>query len=78
VVPWPHAQFETEDRLIRGGSVRLYGDAHLKMDVTSFPVSEEASKEQKALREGLLELIGGKRKLGVSISDIDESISKNV
>ncbi|MFA4915514.1 MAG: DUF6680 family protein [Syntrophales bacterium] len=67
--PEAHAQFETEERLIRGGLVRLlYGDAHLKMDVTSFPVSEEALKEQKDLREGFKELIDGKRKLEVSVS----------
>ena len=55
----------------------LYGDAHLKMDVTSFPVSEEALKEQKALRQGLRELMDGKRKLGVSVSDSDDKKDKN-
>ena len=67
--PEAHSQFETEERLIRGGIVRLlYGDAHLKMDVTSFPVSEEDIKAQKSLREGFQELIDGKRKLAVSVS----------
>lgn len=68
--PEAHAQFETEDRLIRSGLVRLlYGDASLKMDVTSFPVSEEASKEEKTLRDGFKELLDGKRKLEVSVSE---------
>lgn len=67
--PEAHAQFETEERLIRSGIVRLlYGDEHLKMDVTSFPASEEAIKEQKSLRKGFQDLIDGKRKLPVSIS----------
>jgi hypothetical protein len=48
------------------------------MDVTSFPVSEEAAlKEQTALRQGLLELMDGKRKLGVSVSDSDDKRNKN-
>ena len=67
--PEAHAQFETEEQLIRNGLVRLlHGQSHLKMDVTSFPVSEEAVKEQKALREGFKELIDGKRKLEVSVT----------
>ena len=76
--PEAHAQLESENLLIRRGLVRLlYGDAHLKMDVTSFPVSEESLKEQKALREGLQELMDGKRKLGVSVSDSDDKIGGN-
>jgi hypothetical protein len=74
--PEAHAQFETEEQLIRNGLVRLlHGHSCLKMDVVSFPVSEEAIKEQKALREGFKELIDGKRKLEVSISKaaIDEN-----
>lgn len=67
--PEAHAKFETEDHLIRGGLIRLlYGDARLKMDVTSFPVSEEDLQEQKTLREGLQKLIDGKRRLEVSVS----------
>ena len=52
--PEAHAQLEHENWLIRQGALRiLYGDAHLKMDVTSFPVSEQIITEQKHLREGL-------------------------
>ena len=68
-----YAKFETEDQLIRGGLIRLlYGDARLKMDVTSFPVSEEDLKEQKSLREGFQELGVGKRRLAVSVSRATE------
>jgi len=72
--PEAHAQLESENLLMRRGLLRLlYGDAHLKMDVTSLPISEESLKEQAAIREGLQQLIDGKRKLGVSISDSDDN-----
>lgn len=72
--PQAHANIEKENLLIRQGLVRLlYGDVHLKMDVTSFPVTEEAINEQKALRKGLQELMDGKRTLGVTVSDSDST-----
>lgn len=68
--PEAHAQIENENLLLRQGLVRLlYGEAHLKMDVASFPVSEESLEEQKALRHGLQELVDGKRTLGVTLSE---------
>lgn len=71
--PEAHAQYETEEQLIRNGLVRLlHGRSHLKMDVMSLPASQEAMEEQKALREGFKELIDGKRKLGVSVSKAAE------
>lgn len=71
--PEAHAQFDNENWLIRRGLVRLlYGEGHLKMDVASFPVSEEAVREQKALRDGFQELLDGRRKLGVSLSNSEE------
>lgn len=71
--PEAHAQIENENLLIRQGLVRLlYGEAHLKMDVASFPVSDEALKEQKALRQGLQELVDGKRTLGFTLSESGE------
>jgi Family of unknown function (DUF6680) len=76
--PEAHAQIENENWLIRQGLIRLlYGDANLKMDVASFPVSEQVVLEQKALREGLQELLDGKRKLGVSISTTDDKDRKD-
>jgi hypothetical protein len=77
--PEAHAQLESENLLMRRGLLRLlYGDAHLKMDVTSFPISGESLKEQTALREGLQELIDGKRKLGVSVSGSDDKRGGNI
>ena len=71
--PEAHAQLENENLLLRRGLVRLlYGDTHLKMDVTSFPVSEDDLNEQKALREKLQELMDGKCRLGVILSDSDD------
>lgn len=76
--PQAHAQIEDENWLIRRGLIRLlYGDANLKMDVTSFPVSQEDVLKQKALREGLQELVDGKRKLGVSVDNTNESEGKD-
>jgi hypothetical protein len=76
--PEAHAQLENENLLIRRGLVRLlYGDTHLKMDVTSLPVSEDDLNEQKALREKLQELMDGKRKLGVILSDSDDQKDGN-
>ena len=76
--PEAHAQLDKENSLIRRGLVTLlHGDAHLKMDVTSFPVSDEALKEQKTLRQGLQKLIDGKSKLEVSVSDSNDKRDKN-
>lgn len=79
--PEAHAQQENEDWLIRRGLLRiLYGDSALKMDVTSIPVGEEIAVEQKALRDGLQQLIDGKRKLGILVSsteDIEEIKEEN-
>lgn len=67
--PEAHGRLEDEHMLIRRGLLRLlYGDAALKMNVTSFPVSQEALDEQKALRDGLQQLLDGKRALPVAVS----------
>lgn len=67
--PEAHGRIEDENILIRRGLLRLlYGDAALKMDVTSFPVSDEDLAEQKALRDILKELLEGKRALPVVVS----------
>ena len=67
--PEAHGRFEDENVLIRRGLLRLlYGDAELKMKVTSFPVSDEAIAEQKALRDAIQQLLDGKRPLPVSVS----------
>lgn len=67
--PEAHSQIETELRLLRQGLLRLiYGDASLKMDVTSFPVSEKSATEQEQLRNHLIELLEGNRSLKVTTS----------
>jgi len=67
--PEAHGRLEDENMLIRRGLLRLlYGDAELKMKVTSFPVSEQSLAEQKALRDALQELLDGKRALPVAVS----------
>ena len=68
--PEAHAQTENETILLRRGLLRLiYGDSSIKMDIQSFPTSEEDAKEQKELRNGIQELLDGKRKLPVSMQE---------
>ena len=72
--PEAHAQAEDENQLIRSGLIGLlYGDTQLKMDVTSFPISEDEVKEQKELRQGIKEFIEGKRELPVSIKSSSDT-----
>jgi hypothetical protein len=72
--PEAHGQIENENILIRRGLLRLlYGDAEIKMKVTSFPVSNEALAEQKALRDAIQQLLDGKRSLPVAVSKKDDS-----
>jgi len=76
--PEAHAQIEKESWLIRLGLIRLlHGDANLKMDIASFPVSEEELLEQKVLRERLQELLDGKRHLGISVSNLSDIQGKD-
>lgn len=66
--PEAHGRIEDENMLIRGGLIRvLYGDAALKMDVKSFPISDQELAEQKSLREALQKLLDGGRALPVTV-----------
>lgn len=76
--PEAHAQNENEALLIRRGLIGLLsGNARLKMDVTSLPVSEEMIVGKKVLRNGIQELLDGKRKIGVIISNEADSKQKD-
>ena len=67
--PQAHGKIEDENTSIRIGLLDLLaGKRALKMDVTSFPVSEQEVQEQKALRDGFQELLDGKRVLQVAVS----------
>jgi hypothetical protein len=67
--PEAHGRWEDENMLIRRGLINLLcGDAALKMNVTSFPVTEDELADQKALRHGLQQLLDGKRALPVAVS----------
>jgi hypothetical protein len=64
--PEAHGRIENENNLMRAGLLALLsGKTTLKMDVTSFPVSEQDVAEQKVLREALQDLLDGKRALPV-------------
>jgi len=66
--PEAHSQIENENDLLRRGLIRfLYGDASVKMDVTSFPISKEDTEEQQVIREHLIKLLGGEHSLNVKI-----------
>jgi hypothetical protein len=68
--PEAHGRLEEENMLVRRGLLNLlYGDTALKMNVTSFPISEQALSEQKSLRDAFQELLDGKRTLPVAVSD---------
>ena len=67
--PQAHGRIEDENTSLRRGLLELLtGKRALKMDVTSFPVSEQEVQEQKALRDGFQELLDGKRVLQVAVS----------
>lgn len=67
--PEAHSQIENENILLRRGLIRLlYGDASVKMDVISFPVTKEAAAEQQVIRDHLIELLRGQRSLNVTTS----------
>lgn len=75
--PEAHGRLEDENVFIRRGLLDLlYGDTSLKMNVTSFPISQQALDEQKVLRDALQELLDGKRALPVDVKD-DEDDSKH-
>ena len=75
--PEAHGRLEDENMLIRRGLLNLlYGDTALKMNVTSFPISQQALDEQKVLRDALQELLDGKRALPVDVTN-DERDSKH-
>ena len=64
--PEAHGQIENENMLVRRGLIRvLYGDSGLKMDVTSFPVSETEAAEQESIRKALLNVLTGKQSINV-------------
>lgn len=66
--PEAHAQIEDENTLLRRGLINLlYGDSSIKMNVESFPFSEQDAQEQKELRKGFQELLDGQRDLPVSL-----------
>jgi hypothetical protein len=64
--PEAHGRLEDENALVRRGLIRvLYGDATLKMDVESFPVSDEEAKEQELIRKALISVLKGDHALHV-------------
>ncbi|MEX0622524.1 MAG: DUF6680 family protein [Saccharospirillum sp.] len=70
--PEAHGRLENENALVRRGLIRvLYGDAALKMDVESFPVSEDEAKEQEAIRKALISVLQGSQALQVKTSETD-------
>lgn len=70
--PEAHGRLEDENALVRRGLIRvLYGDSALKMDVESFPVSEEEVKEQEEIRKSLIGVLQGSQPLHVKSSEGD-------
>lgn len=70
--PEAHARVEDENMLLRKGLLRLlYGDGSLKMDVQSFPFSDEEAQEQKEIRQALKAILDGSNEFPVSVSNKD-------
>lgn len=68
--PEAHGQIENEQILIRRGLIRLlYGDANLKMDIQSFPVTEDEALQQKHIREALLNVLKGENSISIVEKD---------
>lgn len=68
-LPGAQARVENENMLLRNGLIRLlHGDTSLKMDIESLPVTEDDLLAQRALTQGLQDLVDGKRNLGVEVS----------
>lgn len=71
--PEAHAIAEDENILLRRGLISiLYGDKSLKMDVQSFPFSDEEAKEQKEIRQALKAILDGNNKFPVSVSNKED------
>lgn len=67
--PEAHYQIENELMLLRRGLLNLiYGSGTLKMDVKSFPISEQSAADQQRLREQLIDLLNGERSLRITTS----------
>lgn len=71
--PRAHSMADIEQQAIRrGAAMVLSGNRPLKMEVTSFPVSEDALKLQKEVQEAFLDTLKQQRVLNVRIVSEDE------
>jgi hypothetical protein len=71
--PRAHSIADIEQQAIRrGAAMVLSGDQPLKMEVTAFPVSEDALKPQKEVQEAFLDTLTQQRILNVRIVSEDE------
>lgn len=67
--PVAHGNLELEQNALRRLAIRvLSGELPMKMDVTGFPVHEEALATQMALSQKLGEALDGKRALTVTVT----------
>lgn len=77
--PEAHGRLEDENALVRRGLIRvLYGDSALKMDVESFPVSDQEVKEQEEIRKSLIGVLRGSKPLHVKSSEGDGRERENI
>jgi len=68
--PEAHARVEEENTLLRKGLLGLLdGNKALKIDIQSFPITEEDVKEQKEIRKGIQDILSGKSTLPVSVNE---------
>jgi hypothetical protein len=66
--PKGHAVIESDQEIIRRGLADMFlGKIAIPMDVKSFPVTQDAVREQDALRQALLKWVSGEATVGVEI-----------
>lgn len=72
--PQGHGDYENDHMMIRKGLVEIIsGKKSIPMEVTQFPVSESAIKEQDLIRKLLIECLKGERNLSVLVSNRADS-----
>jgi hypothetical protein len=68
--PQGYGDYENDHMIIRKGLVEIIsGKKSIPMEVTQFPVSESAIKEQNDIRKLLIECLKGERNLSILVSN---------
>lgn len=73
--PKGHHWIESDQEIIRRGLAKMFtGELAIPMEVRSFPVDDDALKEQEQLRKAALKWLAGDSAVGVEIKQGDKSL----